>query len=83
MIYLKRSFSLLLLFIAAISCLQPKEKDEIRILFIGNSYTYFNSTPELVKAFIQEKFPEQAVITQLISGGGMTLADHLSVSNIA
>lgn len=74
--YLKRSFSLLLLFIAAISCLQPKEKDEIRILFIGNSYTYFNSTPELVKAFIQEKFPEQSVITQLISGGGMTLADH-------
>lgn len=76
MIYLKRSFSLLLLLVLALSCLQIEDKDEIRILFIGNSYTYYNSTPELVKAFIQEKFPEQEVKTQLISGGGMTLADH-------
>ena len=76
MIYLKRSFNLLLLFIVAISCLQPKEKDEIRILFIGNSYTYYNSSPELLKALIHEKFPDQVVETQLISGGGMTLADH-------
>lgn len=76
MIYLKRSFSLLLLLVLALSCLQIEDKDEIRILFIGNSYTYYNSTPELVKAFIREKFPEQEVKTQLISGGGMTLADH-------
>ena len=74
--YLKRSFSLLLLFIIAISCIQPKEKDEIRILFIGNSYTYYNSSPALVKALIQEKFPDLIVEIQLISGGGMTLADH-------
>lgn len=62
--------------IVAFSCSQPKEDDEIRILFIGNSYTYYNSSPELVKALIQEKFPDQVVETQLISGGGMTLADH-------
>lgn len=74
--YLKKSFSLLLLFIIAISCLQPKEKDEIRILFIGNSYTYYNSSPELLMALIHEKFPDHVVETQLISGGGMTLADH-------
>ena len=77
MIYIKRFFSLLLLLIVVLSCSQPKEQDDkIKILFIGNSYTYYNSTPELLKALIKEKFPEQIVETQLISGGGMTLADH-------
>lgn len=76
MIYMKRCFSLVLLLITAFSFSQHKEDDEIRILFIGNSYTYYNSTPELLKALIHEKFPERVVKTQLISGGGMTLADH-------
>lgn len=62
--------------IVTFSCSQPNQADKIRILFIGNSYTYYNSTPELLKALIQEKFPEQVVETQLISGGGMTLAHH-------
>ena len=66
MIYLKRSFSLLLIVVLALSCVQTQDKDEIRVLFIGNSYTYYNSTPELVKALIQEKFSEQVVKTQLI-----------------
>ncbi|MDF2159117.1 hypothetical protein [Algoriphagus sp. CAU 1675] len=77
MIYIKRSFSLLSLLIVVLSCSQPKEEDDkIKILFIGNSYTYYNSSPELLKALIHEKFPDQVVETQLISGGGMTLADH-------
>jgi len=76
MIYKKRCLSVLLLLIVAFSCTQPKEADKIRILFIGNSYTFYNSTPELLKKIIQEKFPEHVVETQLISDGGMTLADH-------
>jgi tetratricopeptide (TPR) repeat protein len=78
MSYIKRAFGLLLFLLVVLSCSQSKEEndDQIKILFIGNSYTYFNSSPELVKALIQEKFPEQLVETQLISGGGMTLADH-------
>ncbi len=67
---------LLLLLILSVSCSPSKEVDEIRILFIGNSYTYYNSTPEVLKELIHEKFPKKAVTTQLISGGGMTLADH-------
>lgn len=78
MSYIKRAFSLLLFLLVVLSCSQSKEEndDQIKILFIGNSYTYFNSSPELVKALIQEKFPDQIVETQLISGGGMSLADH-------
>ena len=74
--YINGYLSLLLLIIMLFSCSQSKQVDELRILFIGNSYTYYNSTPELVKALIRENFPEQVVETQLISGGGMTLADH-------
>ncbi|SHO62796.1 hypothetical protein [Algoriphagus zhangzhouensis] len=75
---IKRAFSLLLFLLVVLSCSQSIDEndDQIKILFIGNSYTYFNSSPELVKALIQEKFPDQIVETQLISGGGMSLADH-------
>lgn len=76
MIYIKRHFSLLWLWIVLVSCSSSNEVDEIRILFIGNSYTYYNSTPEVLKELIREKFPKRQVKTQLISGGGMTLADH-------
>lgn len=76
MAYIERCFSLLLLLIVAFSCSQPKEEDEIRILFIGNSYTYHNSTPELFKALVLERFPDHNVETRLISQGGMTLEGH-------
>ena len=74
--YFKGYLSLLLLVVVVCACAQPQKAGALRILFIGNSYTYYNSTPELVKAFIQEKFPDQTVETRLISGGGMTLANH-------
>ena len=67
---------MLLLIVVAFSCSHSTNTDAIRILFIGNSYTYFNSSPELLKALIQEKHPEKVVETKLISDGGMTLAHH-------
>ena len=73
---LKKYLVLLLVGVLAFSCTQPKQDNKLKILFIGNSYTYYNSTPEVVKALLQERFPKQEVETQLISGGGMTLADH-------
>ncbi|GAB5551850.1 MAG: hypothetical protein Sapg2KO_14410 [Saprospiraceae bacterium] len=74
--HLKRYLSLLLLVITVLSCSTPKQAENLRILFIGNSYTYYNSMPELLKSLILEKFPERVVETQLISEGGMTLAHH-------
>lgn len=74
--HLKKHFSLLLLIVVAFSCSHSTNTDAIRILFIGNSYTYFNSSPELLKALIQEKHPEKVVETKLISDGGLTLAHH-------
>ena len=73
----KRTFlTLLLLLVSALSFSQANSSDTTRILFIGNSYTYFNSSPELLKALAQEKFPETIVETQLISAGGLTLNQH-------
>ncbi|MFK7952756.1 MAG: hypothetical protein AB8B73_07890 [Ekhidna sp.] len=71
-----RQLLALLIVFLSVSCSATKESDAVRILFIGNSYTYYNSSPELVKALIQEKFPNRIVETQLVSGGGMALEDH-------
>jgi tetratricopeptide (TPR) repeat protein len=68
--------NLLVLLVLAISCSPSKQSDALRILFIGNSYTFYNSSPELLKGLISEQFPSMDVETKLISGGGMTLEDH-------
>ncbi|WP_224488640.1 DUF4886 domain-containing protein [Robertkochia flava] len=73
---IKRYLYLLLLAIVTCGYGQDNTSEATRILFIGNSYTYFNSTPQLVEAFVRERSPEQAVETKLISNGGMTLARH-------
>jgi hypothetical protein len=55
---LKKALSLILLFFVLASCSTSDNKEDLRFLLIGNSYTYYNSIPELLKALIQEKFPE-------------------------
>ncbi len=69
-------FSVLLLVIAALSFAQTDRSDTTKILFIGNSYTYFNSSPELLKGLAKDKLPNHVVETRLISQGGMTLERH-------
>lgn len=71
--------TILLLLITTLSCskvvktTQPSETDTTRILFIGNSYSYFNSVSELVKRMAEDKFPTKKIETKMISQGGMTL----------
>lgn len=72
----KALFTLILLAVATLSFSQSKSSDTTKILFIGNSYTYYNSSPELLKGLAKEKFPNRVVETQLISQGGMTLERH-------
>ena len=33
----------------------PMKKEQLKILFIGNSHTYYNDMPAMVKGFIEEK----------------------------
>jgi len=73
---LNRFLLLFFLTFVTLSFAQSNSSDTTKILFIGNSYTYYNSSPELLKAMVKEKFPNQAIKVQLVSQGGMTLQRH-------
>lgn len=54
--------------------IEPASRSRLRILFIGNSYTFVN---ELPRVFAQLARSEgQAVETDMAAKGGWTLADH-------
>ena len=73
---IKNFFYLVLVLFVFLSCSNSTNSDPLKILFIGNSYTYYNSSPELLKALVNEKFPNKPLEIQLISQGGMTLKRH-------
>lgn len=52
-----------------------------RVLFLGNSYTYFNDLPALVTA-IGEATPGRAIEAETIAEGGATFADHWMNANV-
>ena len=52
------------------------EKESLSILFIGNSYTYYNSMPQLFEAMAENKFPNKEIVTKFLGGGGVTLKEH-------
>lgn len=70
---------LILLCTFSLSAQEPGayEKEALRVLFIGNSYTYFNNLPEvfsqLAKAGHQKK-----IIYEMQAPGGLRLKDHWS-----
>lgn len=51
------------------------DKEPIRILFIGNSYTYFNNLPELLTKLAQDGH-QSPVETGMVAPGGFRLKDH-------
>jgi hypothetical protein len=50
------------------------EKDSLRVLFVGNSYTYFENMPQMVSV-ISEKTGTK-LITEKITLGGAKLSEH-------
>jgi hypothetical protein len=51
------------------------EKAALRILFIGNSYTYFNNLPEML-AKLAEAGHQKKIVYQMEAPGGVRLKDH-------
>ncbi|MBQ7565794.1 MAG: SGNH/GDSL hydrolase family protein [Oscillospiraceae bacterium] len=43
----------------------------MRVLMLGNSFTYFNGMPEMLKAALEEKTGEETVVTAHTRGGAM------------
>jgi len=52
---------------------------DTNVLFIGNSYTYYNSMPQMFKAMAENLYPDQSFEVQFIGGGGATLKKHWEV----
>ena len=46
---------------------------KLRILFIGNSYTYFNNLPQLVAGLAASANPRRRMETEMVTVGGATL----------
>jgi len=75
---------LVVLILAALPILAQTElsktEEPIRVLFLGNSYTYYNSLPDLVM-FIANSAPGRRVEAKSVTRGGATLAEVWSLTN--
>jgi hypothetical protein len=65
--------------IALVACVHARQASPdarpIRVLFIGNSYTYFNNLPELLGE-LAKIGGQRTVETRMVAPGGFTLKDH-------
>ena len=48
----------------------------MRVLFIGNSYTYYNDLPAMLEGFVQALAPGKRLQTSSVLMGGATLESH-------
>ena len=77
---MRRNISLVLLIIGVIglthtdSFSQEKKEEAIRVLFVGNSFTYFFNLPQVVSSMAQSQ--GVSIITRQSTVGGSTLEQH-------
>lgn len=64
----------ILLLVLLISGVQGQEKDPIRVLFVGNSFTYFFNLPQVVSAMA--KTQDFEIVTRQSTVGGSNLEQH-------
>lgn len=75
-INIKRTLLILVLFLSASAppCLAQETKDTLNILFVGNSYTYFNNLPQLVSIISDNT--KTKLVTKKSTIGGARLSEH-------
>lgn len=79
---IKRIFLGLVLILVLTSCSPRCEDDScLRILFIGNSYTFVNDLPATLTALA--KSGDHQIETGMAAEGGMTLTNHADSANTA
>lgn len=49
------------------------KEGKLRVLFVGNSYTYFNNLPQLLAGLAASAKPSQMIETEMVTVGGATL----------
>jgi hypothetical protein len=72
----QRVASMLVLLLAVAASTQAQAEEPLRVLFIGNSYTYGHQLPELV-ARMAKAGKVREISQRSVVGGGMTLEGHL------
>lgn len=55
-------------------CIAQAEKDTLKVLFVGNSYTYFENLPQMVSAI--SDYSATKLITRQSTLGGAKLSEH-------
>jgi hypothetical protein len=53
----------------------PGKDGRLRVLFIGNSYTYYNNLPEMFAGLAQAS-GRQEIVVRMVAPGGWRLKDH-------
>ncbi len=79
---MNRYLILIICIFALYSCKsrQVSDSDKLKVLFIGNSYTYSNDLPSQIKAMAKEHDDVSSIEIKLFTPGGAQLKDHLNSS---
>lgn len=77
---MKRMLFLLLLILPCMAAAQQAQQDSLRVLFIGNSYTYYNDLPKMVGQLAKSQKKKLSVHS--VTKGGERLKGHLANENL-
>lgn len=58
-------------------CVSMKQPTPLRVLFVGNSLTYYNHLPETFATLYRATHPGRSIDVDLIAANGISLRDHL------
>ncbi|MDN5202285.1 hypothetical protein QQ008_12945 [Fulvivirgaceae bacterium BMA10] len=69
----------LMMLLVNITCWAQNKKDTLRILFAGNSYTYYENLPQIISVISDSS--KTKLITKKSTAGGVYLSDHWHSKN--
>lgn len=72
--FIKHLFITIIFFGISNECFAQFEKDSLRILFVGNSYTFVSNMPHLVSLISDST--NVKLVTSKSTAGGASLSDH-------
>jgi hypothetical protein len=80
---MKRLAKLFALAILALACEESGARESMRVLFVGNSLTYYNNLPGMVESIYESTRPNATLHTELLASGGALIRDHLTTGHLA
>jgi len=75
---MKRLAKLFALAMLALACDESGARESMRVLFVGNSLTYYNNLSGMVESIYESSRPNSTLHTELLASGGALIRDHLT-----